>query len=134
MREYLLYCILEVLNATGQRVKLPPKVKGQNVSAEHWLEHGKKLAGGTPVKYLLPPDVILGHLREALGSTLSGQKRNTPESSQDQEGPSGTRESDMDMPAAQAPRMTRSSLHTSHHHTSHLAGIFKASSSIGCNI
>ena len=27
MREYLLYCILEVLNATGQRVKLPPKVR-----------------------------------------------------------------------------------------------------------
>ena len=43
MREYLLYCILEVLNATGQRVRLPPNVKGQNVTAEHWVEYGKKL-------------------------------------------------------------------------------------------
>ncbi len=36
LREYLLYVILNVLNAMGSRLKLPPDVRPQNVTAEHW--------------------------------------------------------------------------------------------------
>ena len=80
MREYLLYCILDVLNAMGARLKLPPEVGAHNVTAERWAEHGKHLAGNTPVKYVLPPDIILGHLRDALGTDVS-RKRPTPDHS-----------------------------------------------------
>jgi len=85
MREYLLYCILDVLNAMGAKLKLPPDVRAHNVTAERWAEHGKQLAGNTPVKYMLPPDIILGHLRDALG-TEGARKRPFPEPSG--EGPS----------------------------------------------
>ena len=89
MREYLLFCILDVLNAMGARLKLPPDVRAQNITAERWAEHGKQLAGHTPVKYVLPPDVILSHLRDTLGSEAT-RKRASPETST--EGPAGSGE------------------------------------------
>ncbi len=82
----MLYVILNVLNAMDARLKLPPQVRAQNVTAEHWEEHGRRLAGTTPIKYNLPPDMILNQLRDVLGSSPLG-KRPSPDDSGE---PSGT--------------------------------------------
>lgn len=133
MREYLLYCILDVLNAMGARLKLPPDLRAHNVTAERWAEHGRQLAGNTPVKYVLPPDVILGHLRDALGTDAT-KKRPTPDNFG--EGPSSSQEPEETQGRAKQHRpSTRgnpSSLEAPLTH--HLAAIFKSSTNVGCKV
>ncbi len=101
------------------------------MSAENWEEHGRRLASNTPIKYHLPPDIILNQLRDVLGSSPLG-KRTSPKDTGE---PSGTTDHGGRPDKAKRP-MQHSDIGVRTQdlrpRTSHLASVFKATTRIGC--
>lgn len=54
VREYLLYTILSVVAALGERIHLPPNARCKQYTSADWEARGKNLVRISPGKYTIP--------------------------------------------------------------------------------